>query len=345
MERGLGKGLAFLLLIAGIAMTPLLLVLGIGMGLQGALGNRGTGEGSNGAALDEGKIPQEFRAAMHAAAQACADVPLPVLAAQVEAESGWSTKVVSHVGAQGIAQFMPGTWATYGKDENGDGKADPFDPADALPAMARFNCENLADVDRDLAAHKISGDRIELMLAAYNAGYGAVQKARGVPNYSETKNYVKKIMANASKYSLPPATNDPNAPAAPGASKAGNAIVAAAQTYKGIKYVWGGESRNGVDCSGLVLLAVKQATGKRLDHYADSQIRSSQGADVPADLNAMQPGDIIGFSKDGGKDYSHIGIYLGGGRMIHAPRTGDVVKETNLSAKYWQNQTWKVKRF
>ncbi|MBO3157558.1 C40 family peptidase, partial [Dermatophilus congolensis] len=41
----------------------------------------------------------------------------------------------------------------------------------------------------------------------------------------------------------------------------------------------------------------------------------------------------------------HIGIYLGGGRMIHAPRTGDVVKETNLSAKYWQNQTWKVKRF
>ena len=60
-----------------------------------------------------------------------------VLAAQLYQESGFDANAVSPVGAQGIAQFMPATWAAHGRDENGDGAADPFDIEDAIPAAAR----------------------------------------------------------------------------------------------------------------------------------------------------------------------------------------------------------------
>ena len=98
-----------------------------------------------------------------------------VLAAQLYQESGFDPQVVSSAGAQGIAQFMPGTWAAHGRDENGDGQADPFDPEDAIPAAARYD----AAVAASVAA--VPGDRTSLMLAAYNAGPGRGPAVPGHP--------------------------------------------------------------------------------------------------------------------------------------------------------------------
>ena len=61
-----------------------------------------------------------------------AGLPVSVVAAQLAQESGWNPDATSPAGAQGIAQFMPATWATYG---NG---GDPFDPDDAIPAYGRY---------------------------------------------------------------------------------------------------------------------------------------------------------------------------------------------------------------
>lgn len=283
-------------------------------------------------------VPAQYRALFEAAAATCPQVPASLMAAQIAAESNWTPTAVSHANAQGIAQILPSTMASKGVDFNGDGRIDPYTPADAMATMARINCENLTQVEKDLAAGRISGDRWELTMAAYNAGYGAVLNARGVPRFQETQDYVAKITAGTRTYSEA-------VPAALTADGGNPTAVVAARKYLGVPYVWGGESARGLDCSGLVLLVVAEATGKSLPHLADAQIRSSLGSDVPPNYAAMRPGDIIGFSDSGGRNYQHIGVYIGDRRMIHAPRRGDVVKESSLDSSYYQAMTWKVKRF
>lgn len=105
-------------------------------------------------------------------------VSLPLLAAQLQAESNFDPDAVSPVGAQGIAQFMPGTAAAYGL-------RDPFDPAQAVMAQAHL----MADLLRQF------GGSVELALAAYNAGPGAVAPCMCVPSFPETIAYVAKITA------------------------------------------------------------------------------------------------------------------------------------------------------
>lgn len=89
----------------------------------------------------------------------------------------------SPAGAIGIAQFMPSTWNTWGQG------GDPTNPADAIPAQARYMCA-LAK-----AVKSYGGDQHALMLAGYNAGMGAVKKYGAVPNYRETKTYIARIQA------------------------------------------------------------------------------------------------------------------------------------------------------
>ena len=106
-------------------------------------------------------------------------------------------------------------------------------------------------------------------------------------------------------------------------SGAGNAAaVAVAEHYLGVPYVWGGASPSGFDCSGLMYYAYKQI-GKYVPHYTVAEWNAFPH--VP--LNQLQPGDLVFF---GGE--SHVGMYIGGGRMIHAPHTGTVVQITSLSA-------------
>ncbi|CAI9419331.1 C40 family peptidase [Nocardioides sp. T2.26MG-1] len=107
------------------------------------------------------------------------------------------------------------------------------------------------------------------------------------------------------------------------------ALITAAASQLGKPYVWGGGDFNGpagggFDCSGLVLYAAYQASGGRirLPHYSGDQIHS--GAGIP--WASKQPGDLIFFSYPGAGGPHHVAIYVGGDRIIHAPRTGDVVR-------------------
>lgn len=98
--------------------------------------------------------------------------------------------------------------------------------------------------------------------------------------------------------------------------------VETALAYRGIPYVWGGESKSGMDCSGLVLYVFAQH-GVPLPHYSGAQFNIGQAVPV----SQLQPGDVVFF----GSPIHHVGIYIGGGYFIHAPTFGDVVKVSRLS--------------
>jgi cell wall-associated NlpC family hydrolase len=86
-------------------------------------------------------------------------------------------------------------------------------------------------------------------------------------------------------------------------------------------YVWGAEGPNSFDCSGLVMWAY-QRVGISLPHYTGDQWTA--GAHISR--QDMRPGDLVFFYND----LHHVGIYIGGGLMVHAPRTGDVVRVAPL---------------
>lgn len=151
-------------------------------------------------------VPAEYAGLIQKAAADCDQgLPAAVLAAQLMQESGFQADPgISKAGARGIAQFMPDTWATAGVDGNGDGKKDPLDPEDAIPAQGQMMCKLLKTAKKH---PEYNGSAIELALAGYNAGWGRVEQYKGVPPKSfaggETYNYVKIIMANVARLSGP----------------------------------------------------------------------------------------------------------------------------------------------
>jgi cell wall-associated NlpC family hydrolase len=107
-------------------------------------------------------------------------------------------------------------------------------------------------------------------------------------------------------------------------------FVQTAATYMGIPYVWAGDRPStGFDCSGFTQYIFAQH-GISLPHYSGYQAQMG----IPVDLKDIQAGDLLAF----GFPVHHVGIYIGDGLFIHAPRTGDVVKisplaeRTNLAA-------------
>src|SRR5512139_2445880 len=87
--------------------------------------------GGFGRDLRPGSVPVGLASLVRTAGGTCAAAPASVLAAQLEAESSWNPAARSPAGAQGIAQFMPGTWRQWGRDADGDGRRSPWNPADA----------------------------------------------------------------------------------------------------------------------------------------------------------------------------------------------------------------------
>ncbi|GGM82000.1 transglycosylase [Longimycelium tulufanense] len=286
-------------------------------------------------------VPEPFRRWIIQAGQECPEIGAAVLAAQIEVESNWSPQATSHAGAVGLAQFMPGTWARWGVDADGDGTKDPRNPADAILAQARYMCYLSHEVRRYLAQGRLHGDPLDLALAAYNAGLGNVLAAGGVPVNGETERYAPKIRRALPRYALLTG-------GAGTTSAFGQGMVEAALAQHGKPYIWGGgnyfgPTGGGFDCSGLVQYAAYQASdGKlRIIRPADAQARQGQHVDP----QHLQPGDVIAFRYHGAAEYHHIGIYIGHGQMVHAPDVGDVVKTSDITTSYWKSMEWEVRRY
>ncbi|MTD59503.1 C40 family peptidase, partial [Amycolatopsis pithecellobii] len=115
------------------------------------------------------------------------------------------------------------------------------------------------------------------------------------------------------------------APNLPAPSSAAQQAVNVALSKLGSNYVWGATGPSTFDCSGLTLFSYGKA-GISLPRTAASQ----QGVGMAVSRSQLQPGDLVFF----GSPAHHVGIYLGDGKMVHAPDTGDVVKISPLQNDY-----------
>lgn len=176
-------------------IAAMLAVLGVLLAVMGAF------LGSSASESTVSGMPAEYEADVIRAGSICQVVTPSIIAAQIDQESNWNPKAGSSAGAQGIAQFMPSTWASAGKDGDGDGKADIWNPHDAIWSQGNYMCNLASQVETAKKSGKLTGDTLQLTLAAYNAGLGNVMKYGGIPPFMETKNYVTRIIGLAqSKY-------------------------------------------------------------------------------------------------------------------------------------------------
>jgi cell wall-associated NlpC family hydrolase len=202
-------------------------------------------------------------------------------------------------GAAGPMQFLRGTWNEFGVDGNHDGRTNVYDPADAIPAAARYLQHN-----------------------------GAPAKIRAALfRYNHSTSYVDTVLAQARTYAAQGDTPDSGCaalfttlPPGPAATKA----IAFARAQLGKPYVWGAAGPKSFDCSGLVYAAYR-AAGISIPRVSGDQWR--QGHHIT--IGQEQPGDLVFFNSGPGTSTTnpgHVGLVIGGGQMIAAPHTGTVVQ-------------------
>ncbi|MFI0410614.1 NlpC/P60 family protein [Actinomadura sp. 3N508] len=210
----------------------------------------------------------------------------------------------NHAGAAGPMQFMPGTWAAFGVDGNRDGRTDIYDPADAIPAAARY------------LKHNGAPERVRTALYQYN----------------HSRHYVDKVLRQARAYAH-------QGPAKFGAQSAGCAdafssmappgkaaatAIAFARAQLGKPYKWGATGPHAFDCSGLTYAAYR-AAAISIPRVSGDQWR--HGPRVPN--GHEQPGDLVFFNNGPGtstRNPGHVGLVIDRGKMIAAPHTGTVVQ-------------------
>lgn len=343
-------GAAAVVAVLGVPVAVVLLVVLLFGGGNTVAAACAPGAPSGVGGLVAGGMPAEFLPLVQRAGSVCPEFPAPVIAAQLSAESNFSD-ATSVSGAQGPAQFMPGTWPEWGRDTTGKGFADVHNPSDAVDAQARFDCSLAEQVKDGIADGRIdSGESVtEIALGAYNAGFGSVLGARGVPRNSQTQAYVPKILELARTRFSDAATATPAGPAeapaaapapqgagcggaggavpvGPGGGPDAQRVVAAALTQRGLPYVWGGgnasgPSGGGFDCSGLTVWAFHQV-GHELPRTARTQYAATADVQLPGgyDPSSYQPGDLLFWGT--AANIHHVAIAIGNGQMVHASTFG-----------------------
>lgn len=191
-----------------------------------------------------------------------------------------------------------------------------------------------AELDQTLEAKK---DEVEDLEAEYQAALEQIEKERQEEEARRQQQLAQQNRPsnNNSNNTANNNTNTGNTSSGStnsGYVSAGNtsvaqAIVNAAYSQLGTPYVWGGTTPNvGLDCSGLTQYCHKVAG------ISIPRTSGPQGANGTY-VSDPQPGDIVCYS-------GHVGIYIGGGQMIHAPQPGDVVRIQSVYGNPWYRRYW-----
>jgi cell wall-associated NlpC family hydrolase len=288
-----------------IVAIPLVLVLFTML----VVGGISTGIIGGNAPSDDARkdIPANYLAMYQQAADGCPGLPWSVVAAigKVETNHGrlkapGVTEGANFAGAAGPMQMGIGVGAAgsafwnYAIDGDGDGRASPYDPADAIPSATAYLCKALRDHGGDLS--------------------------QAVFAYNHAQWYVDKVLAIASSYAA-----TASLPAGAAATDAVDAALQFAFNQLGKPYKWGATGAGGFyDCSGLTLRAY-QAGGVQLPRTSVTQWNA--GPHI-VDKGAVQPGDLVFYASDLSNPATihHVGLYIGAGNMINAPHTGAVIR-------------------
>jgi cell wall-associated NlpC family hydrolase len=111
-------------------------------------------------------------------------------------------------------------------------------------------------------------------------------------------------------------------------------LVLNAMGMMGIPYRWGGTTpESGFDCSGFVQYVARQALGIALPRSSFDQVNAGKAVDK----EDLQPGDLVFFNTMRAP-FSHVGIYVGDNRFIHAPSRGKTVEIVDINNSYWQQR-------
>jgi cell wall-associated NlpC family hydrolase len=166
--------------------------------------------------------------------------------------------------------------------------------------------------------------------AAERARYEAAQRARQAESARASRAALRSVSSSTSDSGSSSSSGSSGSSGgfAGGSPASGRAAiaVAAAKAQVGDRYVWGGSGPSSFDCSGLTSFAWRQA-GVSLPH----QSRAQFAATARVSKGSLQPGDLVFFYSP----ISHVGIYIGGGLMVHAsnPRTG--VRVDSINSGHW----------
>lgn len=115
------------------------------------------------------------------------------------------------------------------------------------------------------------------------------------------------------------------------ATGAGQEFALRALGFVGVPYRWGGTSPDtGFDCSGLIRYVYEQMTGRPLPYNAYGLARITSAVEE----TELQPGDLVFFNTLR-EPFSHVGIYLGESRFLHAPSSGSTVRISSMKSSYW----------
>ncbi|MEU6496891.1 bifunctional lytic transglycosylase/C40 family peptidase [Streptomyces sp. NPDC046984] len=229
--------------------------------------------------------------------------------------------------AVGPFQVLPSTWQSIGEDANGDKTADPHNADDAALGAAIYLCGNGRDLSK------------------------GSQLKSAVWQYNHSSAYVAGVLGWIDQY-----TASASGPDLKNLSGKARTVIEAALSQRGVPYSWGGgnvkgkstgfcdrvngydrktgkcvaATTQGFDCSGLTLYAYAKV-GITLPRVAAAQ--ASVGKRI-SNRNALRPGDLVFYAYAPGYDSTiyHVGIYVGGGQMINAPRTGTTVRLDAVNA-------------
>ncbi|MFF9897753.1 NlpC/P60 family protein [Streptomyces longispororuber] len=251
-------------------------------------------------------IPADYLALYRRAATTCPGLDWSVLAAigKIETDHGRSPlpgvrRGVNYAGARGPMQFLTPTFAQviarHPPPPGGARPPSPYNPHDAIHSAAAYLCDSGAR----------GGSNLRAAVFAYNHAHW----------------YVSKVLAQAKAYR---SARAPGAVHARARSKAALAAIDYAKGQLGLPYTWGGDGPTagdpGFDCSGLIKAAYG-AAGVNLPRTAARQFAAGPRVAVGQPL---ERGDLVFYGRSDA--VQHVGLYIGEGRMIHAPRPGAPIR-------------------
>lgn len=190
--------------------------------------------------------------------------------------------------------------------------------------VSKANIRSLPNSEAGIVATQLLADSVTRL--GYGTAWSKVRTASGKTGYMLSRLLTKtkpKVTSTSSNQSSMPSSKKAQ-------------MVSVAKSLLGTRYVLGGASRSGIDCSGFTLYVYNKVYGISLPHKASLQAR--RGTSVSKSLNAMQIGDLICFDWNSDGTVEHVGLYIGGGKYIDASVSAGRVRTCSISGStYWRH--------